>query len=236
LQLDNFYNSSEAREQFHEMQVATMTEQPQRVHAVDSVKHITRAALVRAALEESGQRLRLCATRDATAEERRTLLRLRTEHSEELRRAATVLAQATDDAPVLREAAQDRLLGELQHARRLELQQEQRQEEEEEEEDSVTRLVLEERRAALAQIETDVGHMQQITLDLSLIAALQNAPLEQAAAELEATVQSSNETVEELGQAEKAANAGRKRRFWLVLGVVAVILTAGVALVVWKLV
>ncbi len=219
------------------MRVATATEQqPAGPRAVDSVKHITRAALLRGAMEESGLRLRLCATRTAAEDERRTLQRLRVEHGEELRRAAAVLARAGDDAPVLREAAQDRLLGELQHARRLELEQQQQQLQEQQVGDEVGRLVLEQRRAALAQIEEDVAHLQQITLDLSLLAATQSEPLAAAELRVEAAKQRSQETAAELGQAEKAANAGRRRRFWLVVGVVAVILTAGVALVVWKMV
>ena len=65
-------------------------------------------------VQESGLRLRVCATREAAAAERRRLAQLRGEHRSELDSAARLLAAAATDSPLLRGAVRDRLAQETE--------------------------------------------------------------------------------------------------------------------------
>ena len=218
-------------------QTQTQTQAEAGPRAADAVAHLTRAALTRAAIEESGLRLRLCATRETAAAERWRLEQLRGQHGAEVMAAAAVLAAAEGDSPLLREAVRDRLLGEMGQARLLAAEQERLQEAEAAEEQwehEADRLVAEERAAELRQIEADVGHLRDIVTDLSLLAGLQAEPLEQAGQLVDETKHRAAATAEELGQAERAANDARRRKLWLALGAVAVILTAGIVLLVGR--
>ncbi len=212
----------------------TATEE-RRARAAEAVPHLSRAAQVRGAMQESGLRLRLCVTEEAAEKERGTMRRLREEHAAETMRAAEVLARAHGDSPLLFEAVQERLASEVMLARQQE--QQQREHESREWDEAGLHLTLaQERSDELRRVEQDVAQLGEIMADLSMLTAQQQPQLDLSQLCIESAKQRSEEATEQLRLAEKAVVAGRKRKLWLALGVVAVVLTAGVALVIWKLV
>lgn len=216
---------------------ATQTEVTEQslVGAAAVVPILKRAEIVRASFEERALQLRLCATREAEERERRELHTLREEHVQLTRRAAWVLSEARD-SPLLRDAAAQRLRHELRPLDTEAALAEESQMQEPSDVANLSRLMAEERLREVTRIESDVAALREIAGDLAVMTAVQGAHLSVASDYVETVVKDSTDAAEELGKAERARNAVRKRKFWLVVGVVAVILTAGVALVVWKLV
>lgn len=119
------------------------------------------------------------------------------------------------------------------------------------EDSSFAQLLVEERSRDVKQIEADLTtiavrdglwfvscvvlmRVKELHTDLAHLLAVQEPSLLDAQAQIESSVTASSTTVEALGAAETAANAARKRKFWLVVGVTVVVLTAGIGILAWR--
>lgn len=69
---------------------------------------------------------------------------------------------------------------------------------------------------------------------MAMLLAVQQPMLCEAEEQIESSVAASSEAAKQLGEAEKAVNAARKRKFWLVVGVTVVVLTAGIGILAWR--
>jgi hypothetical protein len=242
------------------MQTVVATRQrPQVILAAHVVPHLARVKSIRAAMEESALRLRVCASRESFAREQGLIQKLRDEGARELMASRQILMRCTTDSPLLRDAAKSAIQKEsmlLWEAERNALDSKNNQSFEKQEPlildqprhqegnvlmqpidvDELEKIFAEERHREMQEIEVEISALSEAMQDVSRMVNDSGAPLDSIEIQIQKSKMDGFETNESLAAAERDANTRRKRKLKLVLFGVAVVLTLGVGLVVYKVV
>ena len=241
-------------------------ERQQAAMAVDVVPVLIRAKNFRMAMQESSLRLRVCASSESLRREEETFESCRKSAASEIMKSRQILLQSSTDSPSFCDAARHAINREamLLWETEREMSDEKNKimsfaESEATEEESEARMAVDqedadelellfqdveelemvfenERKKELVYIEGEVSALAETMHDMSLLLSASAAPLDSLESNIESSKKKSGETVELLEEAERHETDRRKRKLKMVLFGVAVVLTLGVGLAVYKLV